>query len=125
MGLLKVKYNPSDCEATRYEIRFHPSENTAVDRAETYRSTFPKCLDFILKQLNSQSVVPHMPEFSLQIEGELPQEERSILNGVVEIYNKTPNLYSTLRKRAEKLEAEDLERKKMKFNFDRVLRQAH
>ena len=94
MAKLQVQYDPNHKQMV-YTIRFNPS-TFGVEETSTYNDSFEGCLDFIMEQFEERTrLVPHMEPFALEIEGDLPQKQKQILERIVGLYNRSPELYHT------------------------------
>jgi hypothetical protein len=94
MAKLQVQYDPNHKQMV-YTIRFNPSIH-AVEEASTFRDSFEGCLDFVMEQFEERTrLVPHMQPFTLEVEGDLPRKQKTILERVVSLYNRSPELYNT------------------------------
>ena len=92
MGKLQVQYDPSHKQMV-YTIKFNPSIY-AVEEASTSRDSFEGCLDFVMDQFEKRTkLVPHMQPFALEVEGDLPRKQKTTLERIVSLYNRSPELY--------------------------------
>lgn len=92
MAKLRVQFNPKHKQMV-YTIFFNPSVYN-VEEASTYGDSFEGCLDFIMEQFNTRTrLLPHMERFTFTIEGDLPKRQKEILEKIVGLYNRSPELY--------------------------------
>ena len=96
MGFLRVKYEPNSKDM-KYTIHFNLNEPHNVREASTFSRDFTKALRFIVDWHREElNVVPHMQSLRLEVEGELPRDERTILDRFVALHNELPNFYKML-----------------------------
>ena len=93
-----VDYSASRRKGAEYEVYFNPSPgNHSVKEASAQRGSFAGCLDFLTDQIEKRAtVLPNMAPFKLTVEGELPHKERQILERIVRLYNRGPEMYQML-----------------------------
>lgn len=96
MGYLRIDYH-SDCKPEGYEMRFNPGRHH-VEESSNFVRSFEACLGFVIAEMTARTrVSPDMSAVNLQISPNLPKPQRLILEGVVELYNRTPELYSVFQ----------------------------
>jgi hypothetical protein len=98
MGYLKVEYNQKHKQMV-YNIWFNPS-TFGVEESSTYTDNFEGCLRFILNEFSTRAkLLPIMQKFSFETKGNIPQQQKQILEEIVKLYNRSPQLYAAIADR--------------------------
>jgi len=95
MAEVKVEYDPNSKQAV-YTITVKPT-SFAVETAATFKEDFEGCIDFITEQFAGLKLVPHLESFKLEIRGKLPRNQKRILERLVDLNNRAPELYQAFQ----------------------------
>ena len=94
-GKITVEYDPK-CSQKPYTVRFSP-RGFGIDSSSDFSDSFDGCLHFIIEQfVERTNVAPNMPFFDLEFQGKFSNKDRTLLEGLVLLYNRTPELYGHL-----------------------------
>ncbi|MAF37047.1 hypothetical protein CL622_08085 [archaeon] len=94
MAYLKVEWEQWKA-GVLYTSRFNPWVH-AIDESSDMSVNFEDCLIFIMSQFKEGTkLIPSMGYMELEVTGDLPEKEKLVLEGIVELYNNAPILYDT------------------------------
>ena len=94
MARLEVRHD-LEYGLDKYVIRFHPSKQNAGE-SWTIEKSFEDCLQVIIREFSDRvHLTPVVKSFDLNVI-DLSSRHKTIIEGVVNLYNPSPDLYRTL-----------------------------
>jgi len=96
MAKLKIQYDPN-LKKMPYIIGFK-SCIYAPDEIVVIRNNFEGCLHYVMGQFEIMRWTPLEDPLCLEVNDKLPEKQKSIIEKIVGLYNRSPELYDRFTK---------------------------
>ncbi len=93
MGYLRIEVVKPEW----YQVQVNPSDAEFLVEEASELGTFESCLSVILKHfITRHHFNPSLTPVKLEIKGNMPLQQQRILENIVALHNRVPELYATI-----------------------------